>query len=117
MYIYLFTNILLLYVYVTLCMLLRLCSDNGGSDLQSALHFIEQEFLSRLPAGKSVSIQVVTARWKRDIRAAFDDVKSMLYDSNKESLLSAAAKLRAKKQQLLKQSTSSNNNKSWFVCG
>lgn len=67
-------------------------------------------------AGKSVSIQVVTARWKRDIRAAFDDVKSMLYDSNKEQLLSAAAKLRSKKQQLVKVHYGNSANNKWYIC-
>jgi len=52
-----------------------LFADTGGKDLQAALQFIEHEFLARLPPGKAVSIQVFTARWKRDIKSAFEDVK------------------------------------------
>lgn len=66
----------------------------GPMELAPSLDFIESQFRNRLPAGKDVNIQVVSASWKRDIRCAFEEVKKTLYDMNRKDLLSQVATLR-----------------------
>ncbi len=70
----------------------------GGKNLQPALDYVMEQFRRKLPAGKSVTIHPVSARWKKDIRDAFDDVKKTLYDANRDDLLKQAAKIRSQKK-------------------
>ena len=82
----------------------------GGNNLNSALEFIELEFKKRLPEKKSVHITSVSARWKRDIKNAFEDVKAQLYDNNRKELLAAANKINKQKKQITKQQQQSQSN-------
>lgn len=66
----------------------------GPAQVQAALEFVMEQFRRKLPAGKTVSIHPVSARWKKDVRAAFDDVKRTLYDCNRDELLRQAADIR-----------------------
>jgi hypothetical protein len=66
----------------------------GAGAVQPALEFVMELFRRKLPAGKTVSIHPVSARWKKDVRAAFDDVKKTLYDCNRDELLRQAAEIR-----------------------
>jgi hypothetical protein len=78
---------------------------SGDESLTSALKFIESSFKNRLPEGKTVQISAVSARWKRDIKSAFDDVKKCVYDANRSQLLAEAGRInRQRKALLIKQS-------------
>ena len=77
----------------------------GGSSLSAALDYIEGQFKKRLPDKKTVHIASVSARWKRDIKGAFEDVKAKLYDSNRKELLAAAGKINKQKKAITKQQT------------
>lgn len=57
----------------------------------------QEQFRRKLPPGKTVSIHPVSARWKKDIRSAFEDVKKTLYDGNRDDLLKQAKSIRAQK--------------------
>lgn len=72
----------------------------GPMELAPSLEFIEGLFRSRLPAGKEVNIQVVSASWRRDIRCAFEEVKKALYDINRKALLAKVSKLRKEAKQI-----------------
>ena len=73
---------------------------HGGKVLAPALDFVMEKFRLKLPAGKTVSIHPVSARWKKDIRNAFEDVKKTLYDQNREDLLKQAKVIRAQKKNI-----------------
>jgi hypothetical protein len=75
----------------------------GDSSLQAALQHIEGEFQRRLPAGKSLLISHVSARWKRDIKSAFEDVKRSLYDSKRRELMAEMQRINKQKKQLIAQ--------------
>jgi len=72
----------------------------GGKNLKPALDFIESQFKKQLPPNKHVQMTAVTARWKRDIRTAFEEVKKTLYDNNREKLLSEARKIKTQKKMI-----------------
>lgn len=77
----------------------RTFSDyDGGRALQPALAYIMELFRSKLPQDKSVRIHPVSARWKKDIRLAFEDVKRVLYDDNRDELIRQAEAIKAHKQ-------------------
>lgn len=67
----------------------------GGSDVHASIAFIEQQFRARLPAKKDLLVQAVTSVWKRDIKAAFEEVKKYLIDKNKDLVAAEMKKLRA----------------------
>jgi len=73
----------------------------GGRDLKNALEFIQAQFRKQLPPKKDVCIQVVSACWKRDIRVAFDEVKKVLYDQNRQKILEMVRELRAKQKEIV----------------
>jgi len=70
----------------------------GGKNLKPALDYIENQFKKQLPTGKNVQIHVVTARWKRDIRSAFEEVKKTLYDDARPKLLAEAKKIKTQRK-------------------
>lgn len=76
---------------------------DGGKNLSPALNYIQDRFRKLLPAGKELNVQVVSARWKQDVRAAFDEVKKVLYDMNRLSLLKQAGDLKNKHKQITKE--------------
>jgi hypothetical protein len=61
----------------------------------------KSQFRRKLPSGKTVSIHPVSARWKKDIRSAFEDVKKTLYDQNREDSFKQAKVIRIQLQNLL----------------
>jgi len=77
----------------------------GGKNLQPALDYIVNAFRAKLPPHKqsTTSIHLVTARWKGDIKAAFDAVKKTLYDANRDELLKQANAIRAARKSLVKE--------------
>ena len=77
----------------------------GGNNLSLALEYVENQFKQRLPDKKTVHIASVSARWKRDIKSAFEDVKAQLYDSNRKELLASANKINKQKKAISKQHT------------
>lgn len=70
----------------------------GGKNLKPALEYIENQFKKQLPPNKQVQIHTVTARWKRDIRSAFEEVKKTLYDDARPTLLAAAKKIKTQRK-------------------
>lgn len=59
-----------------------------------------EEFQSRLPPGKEVNIEYVSASWRRDIRCSFEEVKKVLYDMNRKTLLAKVGELRKRQKQI-----------------
>lgn len=80
----------------------------GGKNLIPAMEFLKQEFKKKLPSGKDVHVSNISARWKQDVRAAFDSVKKELYDLNRDKLLKETAAIKAKMRQVNKELDSGN---------
>ncbi|MES1910221.1 MAG: hypothetical protein MHM6MM_002858 [Cercozoa sp. M6MM] len=59
---------------------------DGPNDVQDAIAFISQQFLSRLPKGKKADVHVISARVKGDVRFAFGEVKKSIMDAHKKSI-------------------------------
>jgi len=96
----------------------RTFSDyTGGKNLQAALEYIENQFRSRLPPGKTVEIQVVSARWKRDIRSEFEEVKKRLYDMNRKMLFEQAKKIKNQKKQVTRKQQRAASGQTGVCCG
>jgi len=67
----------------------------GGKNLQNALAFVEKKFRDQLPAGKQFHVSVVASVVRRELKAAFDDVKKLLYESSRPKI--DAEKIKIKK--------------------
>jgi len=67
----------------------------GGKNLQNALAFVEKKFRDQLPPGKDVVVSVVASVVRRELKAAFEDVKKILFDTNRPKI--DAEKLKIKK--------------------
>jgi GTPase SAR1 family protein len=81
----------------------RTFSDyEGGKNLAPALEYIQDQFKKQLPPGKTVQIQVISARWKRDVKSAFEEVKKTLYDSNRKELIEKANVIRQQERTVKK---------------
>lgn len=81
----------------------RTFSDyEGGKNLAPALEYIQDQFKRQLPPGKTVQIQVISARWKRDVKSAFEEVKKTLYDSNRKELIDKANGIRQQERSVKK---------------
>jgi len=72
----------------------------GGTHLEPALTYIQDAFRKQCPPGKSVQLEIVTARYKRDIKYAFDGVKKLLYERNRKERLQQLHKLRQQQKQI-----------------
>jgi len=67
----------------------------GGKELFPAMDFIKDEFRSQMPPKKQPKkVQEVSARVKREIKYAFEDVKKTLYDENRSELIRQARRLK-----------------------
>lgn len=64
----------------------------GGKELHAAMTYISEKFQDKLPSTKDVYIEFVSARLRADIRQAFNQVKKILYEDNRETLLKKAEK-------------------------
>lgn len=89
----------------------------GGKSLQPALEYVMDSFRKKLPSGKTVSIHPVSARWKKDIRSAFEVVKETLYDQQREELLKQANKIRTQKKQAQQQHQHQQEGRNKGGCG
>jgi len=67
----------------------------GGDDVHASIMHIEQEFRKRLPPKKDCLVQAVTSVWKRDIKAAFEEVKKYLIDKNKDAVAAEMRRIKA----------------------
>jgi len=72
---------------------------DGGNDDMKGCKYIEDKFRANCPPTKSVEITVLTARVRREIKAAFDDVKTMLYKKHRSAMID---KVKALKQEQAK---------------
>lgn len=71
----------------------------GGGDIQAALEFIKLQFQAKVQAeiggpNKTLHFQYISARFKKDVKWAWDEVKSVLADSNKSVVQKAQRHLR-----------------------
>jgi GTPase SAR1 family protein len=72
----------------------------GGTNLDPAMTYIQAAFQKQCPPGKSVSVEIVTASYKRDIKCAFENVKSALYNIKRKALLAKVQKIRTQQRQI-----------------
>jgi len=72
----------------------------GGLNLESALTYITSAFQKQCPPGKSVNCEIVTASYRRDIKCAFENVKTGLYGMRRKVLLGKVAKIRQQQRQI-----------------
>jgi len=66
---------------------------SGGKDYQNAINFIQEQYRKMAPK-REFHVLVVTARWKRDVSDAFEEVKKLLYDRNKDAIMSQVKLIR-----------------------
>jgi len=72
----------------------------GGTHLESALTYIQQAFQKQCPPGKTVNVEIVTASYRRDIKCAFENVKTGLYGLRRKALLAKVAKIRQEQRRI-----------------
>jgi GTPase SAR1 family protein len=73
---------------------------DGGKNLRPALEYILQQFKARMPAGKPLIHDFVTARVRADIRGAFNTVKKTLYEDNREVLINKVIAIRKRQKEV-----------------
>jgi GTPase SAR1 family protein len=76
---------------------------DGGKNLRAALDFVQRKFEEKLPAGKKITIEFVSARVKADIRAAFNTVKKTLYEDNRDVLIQKVVSIRKRQKDVQSQ--------------
>jgi len=76
---------------------------DGGKNLRAALDFVQRKFEERLPTGKTITIEFVSARVKADIRAAFNTVKKTLYEDNRDVLIQKVVAIRKRQKEVQSQ--------------
>jgi len=71
----------------------------GGKDVTASLAFIQSEFEKRIDDSgkKRLHVHCVAARYKKDIKYAWEDLRDVLVGENKKDLKEAAKKTGAKK--------------------
>jgi len=79
---------------------LRFPEYDGGKVLRPALEYILQQFKGRMPAGKPLIHDFVSARVKSDIRGAFNTVKKTLYEDNREVLINKVVAIRKRQKEV-----------------
>jgi len=68
---------------------------NGGEDVQTALEFIKQQFISKVQdRPKELHFAYVSARFKKDIRWAWDEVKETMSEVYKSVIAKATRDLK-----------------------
>jgi len=83
---------------------LKICFPEyeGGKDVQKALAYVEKKFRDQLPAGKTVHVSVVASVVRRELKAAFEDVKKALFEGNRARIDTEKAKIK-KSQDVVEQ--------------
>jgi len=76
---------------------------DGGKNLRAALDFVQRKFEEKLPAGKKITIEFVSARVKADIRAAFNTVKKTLYEDNRDVLIQKVVAIKKRQKEVQSQ--------------
>lgn len=88
----------------------------GGKNLQSALEFIKGKFLSLAPPKHNIHILVVTARWRADVKAAFEEVKRTLYAANRDELVKKIKELKVRQEKVSKNLDKTQNPSKGGCC-
>jgi len=85
-------------LFETMCLEtdLKVCFPEyeGGKNVQNALAFVEKKFRDQLPTGKQVAVSVVASVVRRELKAAFDDVKRALFELNRPKIDAEKAKIK-----------------------
>jgi len=76
---------------------------DGGKNLRAALDFVQRKFEEKLPAGKKITIEFVSARVKADIRAAFNTVKKTLYEDKRDVLIQKVVGIKKRQKEVQSQ--------------
>jgi len=76
---------------------------DGGKNLRAALDFVQRKFEEKLPSGKKITIEFVSARVKADIRAAFNTVKKTLYEDNRDVLIQKVVAIKKRQKEVQSQ--------------
>jgi len=79
-----------------------------GKNLRAALDFVQRKFEEKLPSGKKITIEFVSARVKADIRAAFNTVKKTLYEDNRDVLIQKVIGIRKRQKDVQSQKDGSS---------
>eukprot|EP01132_Coremiostelium_polycephalum_P003556 gene3556-4431_t len=85
----------------------------GGCDVKTALDFIQAKFQSKIQdSSKQLHTFHIAARYKKDIKYTWEEVKNILLEENKRILLKATKDLKKQQQQQLQnnQNNRSSNN-------
>ncbi|EFA86001.1 G-protein subunit alpha 8 [Heterostelium album PN500] len=87
----------------------------GGPDTKVALEFIKSQFQAKLqPSNKTLNTHYIAARYKKDIKFTWDEVKSVLLEENKKILLKATREIKRKNtQKILNTSVESESANGW----
>eukprot|EP01133_Synstelium_polycarpum_P012829 gene12829-15059_t len=72
----------------------------GGPDVKAALEYIKNQFQAKISgSNKTLNTSYIAARYKKDIKFTWDEVKSVLLEENKKILLKATRDIKRKNTQ------------------
>jgi len=77
----------------------------GGNDEQAGLEYLTEKFKSNCPPQKSLSTMIITARVRKEIKAAFDDVKRALYAKHRTGMIEKIRELKKDHARMNKQNS------------
>jgi hypothetical protein len=74
----------------------------GGKDTAAALDFIKAQFIHQLPPKKTVEIHVISAAYRREVRIAFDEVKTKLFGTRKQEIFDMVKQLKRRQREIVR---------------
>eukprot|EP00455_Lapot_gusevi_P040653 TRINITY_DN4617_c0_g2_i4.p1 TRINITY_DN4617_c0_g2~~TRINITY_DN4617_c0_g2_i4.p1 ORF type:complete len:379 (-),score=89.30 TRINITY_DN4617_c0_g2_i4:342-1478(-) len=72
----------------------------GGNDTQACLTYITEQFKARLKGRRLSGVHYISARFKKDVKASFDDVRHELMEANKKTVQKAVAQVEKAEKQM-----------------
>jgi len=88
----------------------------GGREVLNALQFVEKKFKDQLPPGKTVRVSVVASVVRRELKAAFDDVKRALYEQNRPKIDAEKVKIKKSKEVVVSRGRVKSNEPGCCFC-
>eukprot|EP01117_Protostelium_nocturnum_P012022 TRINITY_DN43_c1_g1_i1.p1 TRINITY_DN43_c1_g1~~TRINITY_DN43_c1_g1_i1.p1 ORF type:complete len:367 (-),score=122.72 TRINITY_DN43_c1_g1_i1:61-1161(-) len=62
----------------------------GGTDVKLALEFVKNKFYEQAKDGKRVHVQYIAARYKKDVKYSWEEMRDLLVEDNKKDIKKVA---------------------------
>jgi len=71
----------------------------GGRDYKNAVEYVVTQFRRQAPPHRQIGVEIMSARWTRDVRLAFENVKNALWTSQRDRIMTQVRAWRDEQRQ------------------